>query len=490
MRLFFLLSPILSFFILVTGCQSRSSEVEKMQKQIVKIEVVQKVYDAQQPWRINTKETTRSGLVISDQQILTTAEFMSDATVIRLQKEGKGTKYQGKIEWISYPLNIALLKVEEPEFWKGLKEASLSVKSPDVGPARVWRWDNGILESWHAEVNQIQVLFSELSQVSHVTANAFSEIRSAGWSEMVTQGDQVIGIATSASDNKLSVIPSRLLLDLLEHQKNNPKFEIGYFPFFWQTTENPQNAKRLGYPGTPQGVFITQIDPTAPEAKVLKVDDLILEINGKSIDSNGDYEDAVFGSLNLENLAVQEGMAGTPIHFKIWRQGAEKNVQMNLPAYQYERAKVPEHRFDEEPEYLIMGGLVFMPLTQEYLRAFGDDWRNRSPFRLYFHTLEPAREESEKIVILSSVLADPYNLGYSDYRFMTVESVNGQKIQNLHQMEKALQENKSEFHKILFLQGRGPRQMILDTQSLDEANARILKKFSIPKDRHIITPTP
>lgn len=486
MRNLFLLFSVLSLLIFGTSCRSRSTENEKMQKQIVKIEVVQKTFDSQQPWRINTKETTRNGLVVQDKKLLTTAEYLSDATVIRVQKEGKGVKFEGKIEWISYPLNLALISVEDPSFWNGLRDATLSLAAPELGASRIWRWDEGILESWHAEINQIQVLFSEISSVSHVTANAFSEINSAGWCEILTQNDQVIGLTSSASNNKLSVIPSRFILDILEHQKSNPKFQIGYFPFFWQTTENSQNTKRLNYPQASQGVIVTQLDPTAPEAKVLKVDDLILEINGKPIDSNGDYEDPVFGSLNLENLAVQEGIAGTPVLFKVWRQGAEKTVQMTLPAYHFERSKVPEHRFDEAPEYFIVGGLIFMPLTQEYLKGFGDNWRNQSPFRLYFHSLEPTKSEQDKIVILSGVLADPYNLGYSDYRFYTLDTVNDQTIRTLKQLEQALSQNTGELHKINLLKGRGPRQIILDAKTLPEANDRILKKFSIPQDRHIL----
>lgn len=476
-----LLLPSLFF----SGCKS-DSETVAMQKQIVKLEVVQKIYDPQQPWRINTKETARNALVLSNQKLITTAEFLSDATLLRVQKEGKGTKFEAKVAWVSYPLNLALISVEDTSFWSGLREATLSEETPNIGASRIWRWQNGILESWHAEINQIQVLPTELSPINHVFANAFSEINAAGWCEVVTQGNEVVGLTSSSSDKKLSVIPSSFLLTILEHQKNDSKFEIGFFPFYWQTTENSQNAKRLNYLGIPKGVFITQIDPTTPEAKVLKLDDLILEINGMEIESNGDYKDPVFGSINLENLAVREGIAGSTIHFKIWRQGSEKMIQMTLPAFRYERSKVPDYRFDESPEYLIVGGLIFMPLTTEYLRAFGDQWRNNAPFRLHYHTLEPTLTEKDKLVILSSVLPDPYNLGYSDYRFMTVETVNDEKITTLKEFETALAKNQGEFHKITFLQGRTPRQAILDTKTLGEANQRILKKFSIPSDRLIL----
>src|SRR5439155_20366771 len=60
--------------------------------------------------------------------------------------------------------------------------------------------------------------------------------------------------------------------------------------------------------------------------------------------------------------------------------------------------------FEQEPEYLITGGLVFQPLTKNFLRSWGQDWERRAPFRLaYFRNQDPTPERPA-IVILSQVM--------------------------------------------------------------------------------------
>src|SRR5439155_7023182 len=84
--------------------------------------------------------------------------------------------------------------------------------------------------------------------------------------------------------------------------------------------------------------------------------------------------------------------------------------------------------FDQEPEYLIAGGLVFQPLTKDFLRSWGQDWERRAPFRLaYFRNQDPTPERPA-IVILSQVMPDLYNIGYQDSRQLVLEKVNRQKV--------------------------------------------------------------
>src|SRR6478609_233492 len=53
-------------------------------KEIVNIEVARKQYDYYQPWSRRTHRTQKTGLIISDHEILTTADELFDRTLIRL----------------------------------------------------------------------------------------------------------------------------------------------------------------------------------------------------------------------------------------------------------------------------------------------------------------------------------------------------------------------------------------------------------------------
>ncbi len=76
---------------------------------------------------------------------------------------------------------------------------------------------------------------------------------------------------------------------------------------------------------------------------------------------------------------------------------------------------VPKARYDVQPTYYVYGGLVFCPLTLNYLYTWGDDWAEDAPYNLltYFVEEEPSRE-GEEVVIIIKVLATDFNNGYDD----------------------------------------------------------------------------
>ena len=79
-----------------------------------------------------------------------------------------------------------------------------------------------------------------------------------------------------------------------------------------------------------------------------------------------------------------------------------------------------------------------VPLSNQYLRAWGDDWKRRAPFRLNYYNNEPATKERPALVVLSTVLPDAYNLGYQDTRLLVLDRVNGKLISRLSDVEAAL----------------------------------------------------
>src|ERR1700757_358955 len=76
---------------------------------IVTLEVSRKKYDYYQPWSRRTSQTQKTGLVLDEHQILTTADEMFDRTLVRLQKNGRGRWWLGELTWIDYHANLALV---------------------------------------------------------------------------------------------------------------------------------------------------------------------------------------------------------------------------------------------------------------------------------------------------------------------------------------------------------------------------------------------
>ena len=82
--------------------------------------------------------------------------------------------------------------------------------------------------------------------------------------------------------------------------------------------------------------------------------------------------------------------------------------------------------------YYVFGGLLFVPLTRDYLKTWGDQWIQHAPrdlVALYEKGL-PTLERGEPVV-LQKVLADRVNRGYHDLESVLVREVQGVRVRNL-----------------------------------------------------------
>ena len=86
-----------------------------------------------------------------------------------------------------------------------------------------------------------------------------------------------------------------------------------------------------------------------------------------------------------------------------------------------------------EPPYLIVAGLVFLPVSEPYLKAeFGEDYEYEAPVRLLDKLFNAqARAPGEQVVVLSQVLAAEVNVGYEDITNVQVLAFNGEPVTSL-----------------------------------------------------------
>jgi hypothetical protein len=68
--------------------------------------------------------------------------------------------------------------------------------------------------------------------------------------------------------------------------------------------------------------------------------------------------------------------------------------------------------------------------------------------------------------------------------------LNGKKINTLHDIVIAKESPKDGFHVLEFREGDNLRRMILDAAQVDQTTERVLERYGIDKDRHLVVPTP
>ncbi|HBR95373.1 MAG TPA: hypothetical protein DEA90_14525 [Opitutae bacterium] len=444
---------------------------------LVEIEISKTAYNYRLPWNTSSQQSRKNGIIIGAHQILTTADGFSGQTLCRVRKGGITNQYTANLKWINYYANIAILDVENPVFWEGMRPTRLSENIPQSGELQIIRWRNGRIEERAAEIVRLSIGKSKMSYVNHLTVSASTEMDGTGWAEVILSDNEIVGLTSSYSNDKLNILPAPFIASVLKQQTSGQDLGIGHFDFSVMSGKNPALLQSKGMTNTDIGVVVTKVGAHRLAANTLHVGDVLLAINGFEIDNDGKYIDPTYGRLSLYGLATRDKHAGETLPMRIWRDHQELTIDYILPRAAFEKDLVPQHLYDQAPEYLIAGGLLFQPITGPYLRTYGKN----KPLLLDYYSYQAELPERHGLVILSSVIPDDYNHGYESIRQLIVDRINGQTIHTLADISKALAQPQDEFHRIEFMPDQGLKHMVLDAATMEAATQRILKHYNIPK---------
>lgn len=443
---------------------------------LVEIEVTKKEYDYGTPWFTRNNQVRKNGILIGPKQILTTADGLSGQYLCRIKKGGESRQYTADVVWVDYYANVAILDVPEAEFWQGMQPVALAETVPQSGDLEIYRWRAGRIEERAAEIIRLSTGSSKMSYVRHLVLTVSSPIKSAGWSEVVFAGEQLVGLTASSSKDTLKILPTEFIAEVIERHRIEGGPGLGYFDFEYMSGKNPHLLASKGLARRDVGVVVTEVGSRGLSSEDLRVGDIILEVDGFEIDSEGKYVDPDYGRLSMRSLATRAHMAGESISFKVWRDGSEQKVDYKLPRANFDKELVPEQRYDAPPQYLIAGGLVFQPLNGPLLRAFGKN----KPVLVEYYSQQKSAADRSGLVVLSGVLPDDYNLGYEELRYSLVDRINGRKIGNLEDIQAAMDAPDGEFHRIRFMPEEGMLHLVLDAGDMEAATQRILQNYRIP----------
>jgi hypothetical protein len=247
--------------------------------------------------------------------------------------------------------------------------------------------------------------------------------------------------------------------------------------------QNPAYRRLLRMPDNDLGARVDTILPIESTRKVLREEDVVLRVADYAVASDGTilYE----GNRVSAGLAFQLTQSGESVPVKVWREGREMDVELPVSIYTADKALGSQH--DTLPRYLVYGGLVFTPLSVDYLRGLGggaaDAASNDLLYELFYRRHENPELTREEPVVLASVLPDAVNANVDTRGRALVDKVNGIRIEKMEDLVKALEGGTNQFHQIEFL----PHQHIetLSRVSATEAKARILETYSVPSDRRL-----
>ncbi|MEY4489499.1 MAG: hypothetical protein RIQ79_2007, partial [Verrucomicrobiota bacterium] len=360
--------------------------------------------------------------------------------------------------------------------------AELMTTVPPGPEFNLVRWREGNLENRKVEFSRFIVSEGAMGFAPQMVLEVGTDLGGRlGWAEIVEHDGRVAGLTTYGSSRLCGVLPASFIQRVLTAHRADRFPGLGYFDFTWQPGGNPALVAELGETGAPRGAVVhTPGRKSGNAGPGPQAGDILLEVGGFEIDSEGDYLDPDYGHLQLENLATRAHFAGDTLPMKILRGGKELKIDYVIPKAEFANETVPREVFYAPPAYVVTGGLVFQPLSQTFLRGWGDDWRKNAPFRLqYYQYAEPA-DGRKSLVVLTGVMPDAINIGYQESGMLVVDRVNGKVVATLADLMAALAEPKDGVHRFEFMKGRGLQRMLIDAAELDAATKRVVERYGIP----------
>ncbi len=452
---------------------------------VVALSITAQGWDARRPWaKLPPAPLVASAVVVEGPLLLTRAQMVADATLIEVEKRGSAQLSAARVVHVDPEVDLALLAVDLPGFFDDLEPVAIAEGAPIEGSVESVRWEKRQLEVSTSRVSRIEVRASRYGTLDHAFLLLRSDLESGGWAEPVFRRGRLIGLTTSQQQQHASAIPAEILAAYVKAARAPERYGgFASLGIVWQNNRDEALAKYLGWSGAPRGVLLRDVRPESTADGVLAPRDILLELDGHPIDAIGNYRHPRYGRLGLAHLPLDGHRPGDVLRARVWRDAREVEVELTLRRYAAEARRIPWRRENLAPAYLVAGGLVFRELDGDYLRAWGPNWSGLAPGELVFRYHLDAHSQKrpgERVVILSQVLADAYNIGYHDVGELCVREVNGRRIDSIAALAEAFQQPEGDYHTVVFDPNGVRSQIVLDAALFEPASQRIARAYGVP----------
>jgi S1-C subfamily serine protease len=488
--------------------QPQSADVlDKLMEATIKVFCTHSEPNFSLPWQRKRQfQSSGSGFVIPGRRILTNAHCVDHHTQVKVKRRGTDTKFVASVLSIGTECDIAMLTVEDEEFWKDLDAVEFGELPRLQDSVTVVGYPIGgdTMSVTQGVVSRIEVTsyVHGAAELLGVQVDAAINSGNSGGPAFNAVG-QCCGIAFQSLKNEDTeaisyIIPTPVIKHfLLDYQTHGCYTGFPALGVEWQKLESPILREALGMQPGVRGVLVRRVEPTSPVAVVLKQGDVILSFDGVDIGVDGTVPFRSNERIGFSYLISQK-MSGDEATLRILSDKIVKEVKVNL---QKPYRLVPVHIENKPPSYYIIGGLVFTPVTIPLLRAeYGREFDLEAPVKLLnklVHSM--AENNTQQVVVLSQVLAADVNVGYEEMCNTEVKEVNGIKINNMRDLVAAVENttnatNASDGNTTNASGSDGSflrfdleynQMVIMDRKEAKDATASILEQHCIPSDRSV-----
>ena len=460
------------------------------ERSVIQILTYRQSPDWSAPWRFDAVQRAGgSGFVIRGKRIMTNAHVVSWARQIVVRKYQDAKPYAAQVEFVGHDCDLAILTVEDESFFEGLPALEFGELPKVRSTAVTYGYPAG-----GEEISYTRGVVSriELSSYAHIgnrrllSVQTDAAINPGNSGGPVVQDDRVVGVAFQGIQGLEGAgffIPppviQRFLKDIEDKRYDGvPLAGAGIAPL-----QNPAYRAWLKLPDNNLGARVDRIRSKAITNSVLRADDVLLKIAEFPVASDATIlfqSNRVFCALGFQLC-----QSGDSVSAQVWRDGKLRDVNVTVEAGGDDQRE--GNQYDVQPRYFVFGGLVFTPLSLDYLRDAGREGSEAAAgelnYELFFRNREEPELAREEPVVLSSILTDAVNANFSTRGRVLVDRINGIRIEKIADVIRAFTTSTNAYDVIEF--GKRGVFETLDHAEAVRANDNILKTYGVPKDRHL-----
>jgi S1-C subfamily serine protease len=478
---------LLGLALLTLAAASPAAETELSVVQVINFGQ-QPAWDA--PWRFETVQRgSGSGFVIKGKRIMTNAHVVSWARQIIVRRYQDPRPYLAEVEFIAHDCDLAVLRIKDERFFEEIEPLEFGGLPKVRSTVVTYGYPAGGEEISYTRgvVSRIERQPYSHTGIRHFLAcQTDAAINPGNSGGPVVQEDRVVGVAFQGMqglENAGFFIPPPIIQHFLKDIEDGRYDGFPRVGIQLAGTQSPAYRSWLKLPDNGTGARVDRLLPICNKSGVLLEEDVLLRI--------GDYPVASDATILFEGNRVSAGVAfqlaqvGDTLPIQVWRDGKEISLQLPMEACEVDRAA--GFQYDVLPRYFVHGGLVFTPLSLDFLRAAGidaaDPGQGELIYELRMRPTDDPRNARPEPVVLATVLPHEINANWSVRGRAMVDRINGVRIEKLEDVVRAFEQNRSDFDVVEFV----PHHAVetLPRAKLAGANTEILSNYGIPSDRRL-----
>ncbi|WP_426486862.1 trypsin-like peptidase domain-containing protein [Leptospira interrogans] len=421
-----------------------------------------------------------TGMIISGNRILTNAHVVSNSSYLKVKHFNSSKFYKAEVQYLGFDCDLAILKVEEDEFFSGVEPLEISEVSPALGSNLLILGypggdENITLENGNVSiVERVRYSFSGLDYRKAIRVNANIIPGYSGGPAI--QNGRVVGITFQVSQSQGNVaylIPPEIINHFLKDVEDGTYHGFPFPGFSFQNGHSSSLKSYLKIPEGLNGILINTIYPDSSFSDLLQPEDFVYKIDNSYLDGDGGIMDEIGGFIGD---LIEEKFIGDHIKLFFYRNGKNYKVEGTLK-------RVPTldiYRQQNKSSSFLSGGFLFQPVNRAL--AGGDSKRLESSLRYHYsyYIQDELYRFTDRDILLSGIYPDPLNSKYASYRYKILESINDRTPSDLEDFKSLW---KKFYGGTISLKFRGVNlPIILDQDTIDKINIRIKKRFDVEAD--------